>query len=434
VGRPKTEQALERLAGAHGDEGTAALEAILGILVGAREGWSDDHLAELVAAIDGRLKAGQPLDPAQLERWMRAHAEPDHHPRVKLCVALEPPSYVEVLEVLSLAGAQKVVFKCHWLESESEIVLKQFLDAEQANALLKREQQPHPFSMEHPNIIETHFLANRWGEEFLLERFIEALDDARRAEGAYEAANLLHDIASALQFVHDRGKVHGDVKPDNTGYDRGRYLLLDFGIARPAVEFDDLDSATGSLRTRAPELIIRERRHSSKSDVWALGATVFNFLLGRFPLFRPEGDEGMPPSADEVAARAEFEAELRKRVQNEYEQLTIEPLRTIRHKPLRQVLALALAKDPDERKEAATIAALCRSRIAGQVRASKASALSARARLEQLERFLRAEQVKLLPPRRRRNLRAELRDLAPNLNDEERKTLAVVEARLDAAA
>jgi serine/threonine protein kinase len=94
--------------------------------------------------------------------------------------------------------------------------------------------------------------------------------------------------------------VHGDVKLDNIGYYRGHFVLLDFGICRPAGQFATA-TQTGSLRTRAPEVLLNERSHSALSDVWALGATVFNFLLRGFPLVGT--DEYVPkPTSNNLRA------------------------------------------------------------------------------------------------------------------------------------
>ena len=55
--------------------------------------------------------------------------------------------------------------------------------------------------------------------------------------------------------MHQLGLVHGDIKPDNIGKKEGRFVLLDFGICRSAEKFTADTTATGSLRTRAPELL-----------------------------------------------------------------------------------------------------------------------------------------------------------------------------------
>jgi serine/threonine protein kinase len=393
------------------------------------ETWGDGETAELVTAISDRLKS-RDLQPETLARWLDAHQSPTQRERVKLCVSVRPPNQVSIQKVLSLAGAQKVVFLCSWSVTDREIVLKQFVDQEVAEAVFNRELRLHPFSMEHPNIIDTHYFSNESGDEFLAERFIETQDESWRAKGAFEATNLLHDLAAALQFVHQRGLIHGDVKPDNTGYEQGRYLLLDFGVCREAEAFAQSNSPTGTLRTRAPELIKGETTHTTATDVWALAATVFHTLFERYPLYRA-GEE--PPTLAEPQERASFEDELAERVDGEYEERVFEPFHDYPYPSLKGTLMRALARDPVTRLSAEELAAECRSRIAAQTRAAgDTTPLSSSERLAQLTRYLPAEDLlRLLPARKRNDLRAELRYLRsdPGLNAQQVEAVKSLEAQ-----
>jgi serine/threonine protein kinase len=409
------------------DDGDYALELIK--VLGRTEDWADEETAELVDAMATRL-ADRELEVDELARWFSAHEKPEERPRVRLCVDLIPPSQVSVQKVLSLAGAQKIVFLCNWSVTDREIVLKQFVDNDMAKAVFDRELRLHPFSMEHPNIIDTHYFSNEDGDEFLAERFIETQSESWRSHGAFEATNLLHDLAAALQFVHQRGLIHGDVKPDNTGYDQGRYLLLDFGVCREAEAFAEGYGPTGTLRTRAPELVKRETTHTAKTDVWALAATVFHTLFGRYPLF--DADES-PPTLAEVEERGAFEGELEVRIDDEYDARVFGPVDAMSYGPLRYTLKRGLARDPGERASAEELAAECRSRIAAQTRASGTpTPLSSRNRVEQLREHLPGEeQMLLLPERKRNDLRAELRYLRadPGLTEQEKEEVKALEER-----
>lgn len=418
--RPKTERALmdltDRLNAAYGNAKDA--ERLIEVLVFDVKDWADEELCDLIEAITARVDTRQ-LEPEQLRRWIGAHDEPHERASVRRCVDVVPPSQVSVLKVLSLAGAQKVVFLCKWSVADREIVLKQFVNPTVAEAVFKRELRLHPFSMEHPNIIESHYFLNEQGEEFLAEKFIETQDEDWRANGAFEAANFLHDLASALQFVHQRGLVHGDIKPDNTGYEQSRYLLLDFGVCREKEAFD-LDNPSGTMRTRAPELTTRTGPQAAPADVWALGATVYHALFGRYPLF-DAGEE--PPSLQDGERRAEFEDELRRRIASEFSSRVLEPLAAAPSTALGEILASVLAQEPDRRPTAEELAAMCRTRLAAQVRAfGNTSRLSARERLSQLQRYLPAEELlALLPKRKMDEIRSELRYLCsdPGLKPDE---------------
>ena len=183
---------------------------------------------------------------------------------------------------------------------------------------MARELRSNPLTLKHPNIIETHLLRNAKNESFLVEQWIpDVLRDDWLCEGIEEAANLLYNLADAVAFLHNEGLVHGDIKPDNIGKQNDAFILLDFGICRPVEEFTGEATATGSLRTRAPELLTDGSYVDPKKvDVWAIGATVFNFLERRFPLI----DRGeYIPRLTELEKRAAFQAELVRRVGAEWD-------------------------------------------------------------------------------------------------------------------
>ena len=122
---------------------------------------------------------------------------------------------------------------------------------------------------------------------------------------------LLHALASALAFAHQRGIVHCDIKPANVLVTSPKTLkLLDFGIARgEAAE----DIAALSADYAAPERLQGEPS-TPASDAFSFGVTAFEFLTGRLP-WPPSGDHSpahhaqqrharQPPLLSEAAAAA----------------------------------------------------------------------------------------------------------------------------------
>src|SRR5260370_33328184 len=99
------------------------------------------------------------------------------------------------------------------------------------------------------------------------------------------AGMLLAQIASALQYAHDRGILHRDIKPSNILLRADDYAYVaDFGIAKALDETSGLTltgSVIGTPEYMAPELL--EQPASPSSDIYALGILLYPMLTGRAP-------------------------------------------------------------------------------------------------------------------------------------------------------
>ncbi len=103
---------------------------------------------------------------------------------------------------------------------------------------------------------------------------------------AVDVVRLADAMAAALMAVHERGVVHGDVKPDNIVYDRpgpaGVALLTDFGVARlPGASPTD-DPVAGTVEYLAPE-VVDGHPFGPATDIYGLGITLYEALGGGVP-------------------------------------------------------------------------------------------------------------------------------------------------------
>ena len=110
-----------------------------------------------------------------------------------------------------------------------------------------------------------------------------------------EALRLVPHICEALQYAHDQGVVHRDLKPDNILLDaRGRPKIADFGLAKLLQADGDLTQSgqiLGTYRYMAPEQVAGAKGVDHRADIYSLGVLLYEMLTGGLPMGRFE-----PPS------------------------------------------------------------------------------------------------------------------------------------------
>lgn len=152
-------------------------------------------------------------------------------------------------------------------------------------------------SLEHPNIVRLV----AWGREalrlYIAMEFLDGVtvEEAIRRGGKFPLGIVLaiaEPVARAVQYVHDKGFVRNDIKPNNIMItSTGRVCLLDFGISRPTKG----DDSSSGLDTRSfviigtPQFMAPEQFTSGvdeRSDIYSLGVVLYRMLTGGYPFER----------------------------------------------------------------------------------------------------------------------------------------------------
>lgn len=186
----------------------------------------------------------------------------------------------------------------------------------------------------HPNVVVVHDVVEHDGLPCIVMEYVPSttLGDVLR-QGTVspdEAARIGRGMIAALRAAHAAGVLHRDVKPGNVllGED-GRVVLTDFGIAQSTgtSTLTKTGEMVGSIDYIAPERV-KGAKPGPASDLWALGATLYQAL------------EGRPPFRKDTAVETAYA-------------IAMDPLEPpLRAGPLTRLIETLLAKEPDLRPPA----------------------------------------------------------------------------------
>jgi Protein kinase domain len=192
-------------------------------------------------------------------------------------------------------GGMGVVWKARQISLNRDVAVKMIRNGALAGpeeiARFLREAQAAA-NLQHPNIVAIHEVGEHGGQHYFSMDYVQGRDLASLVKeaplSAQAATRYLKIIAEAIHFAHQRGTLHRDLKPQNVlidGNDQPR--VTDFGLAK--FMKDDSGMTHTGMIMGSPSYMPPEQaagRHGDvgpTSDVYALGAILYELLTGRPP-------------------------------------------------------------------------------------------------------------------------------------------------------
>jgi TolB-like protein/predicted Ser/Thr protein kinase len=206
-------------------------------------------------------------------------------------------SHYKILEKLG-EGGMGVVYKAEDTKLDRTVALKfltrQVIGSDEEEARFVHEAKAAA-ALSHPNICTVHEIDDSKGQTFIAMECVEGQSLKRRIESGPlkldDAVDVAIQIAEGLQEAHEKGIVHRDIKPANVMVtSKGQAKIMDFGLAKSAGgTLVTQDGTTlGTVAYMSPEQA-RGRSADQRSDIWSLGAVLYEMVGGRRPF---EGDYG----------------------------------------------------------------------------------------------------------------------------------------------
>lgn len=208
-----------------------------------------------------------------------------------------------VLEQVLGYGGSSAVFLAQQHTPERKVAVKVFLPRSTMDVQMQKDfytrflrEAEAASKLDHPHILPIYAYGEQDRLPYIVMPYMQGgtLSEYITKHGClslHEAQCYLEQIASALDYAHEQGWVHCDVKPTNILLDSdGQVVLSDFGIAR----LMQPDAVTGQAMAEAPEMLMGTPEYLSpeqalgqpldgRSDVYSLGIMLFSLLTDSLP-------------------------------------------------------------------------------------------------------------------------------------------------------
>ncbi len=210
-------------------------------------------------------------------------------------------------------GGMGIVYKARQTSLNRIVAVKMILTgqfASEADVRRFRTEAEAAANLQHPNIVAIHEIGEHEGQHYFSMDYVEGKNLAQTVAeapmSAIEAARLVNLMAETIQYAHQRGILHRDLKPQNVLLDqRGQPRITDFGLAKRVAE-DRGETRSGAVMGSpgymAPEQAAgRLDLIGPATDVYGLGAILYHLLTGQAPFSGSTGMQTMVKLLEEDA-------------------------------------------------------------------------------------------------------------------------------------
>jgi hypothetical protein len=248
------------------------------------------ELASFFAEDEQVRRLAEPLRSAVCDLPAKAATQPPADPSLGLVRYFGD---YELLQEIA-RGGMGVVYRARQITLDRVVAVKMILAGQLAGPDdVRRFHQEARLAanLRHPNIVAIHEVGEHQGQHYFSMDFIEGTSLAALLRDTallpHKAARYVLAVARAVQYAHDRGVLHRDLKPGNVLIDRfDQPHVTDFGLARPINKDSSLTASGAVLGTPGympPEQVEGRSELTVAADVYALGAILYELLTGRPP-------------------------------------------------------------------------------------------------------------------------------------------------------
>ena len=190
-------------------------------------------------------------------------------------------------------GGTAVVFRAHDADLDREVavkVLHTYFNDEPLFAVRFRREAQAAARLDHPSILHVYDFGDTGSSAYIVTNYVTGGTLAQHSTRRLELAEVLRyasPLADALDYAHQRGIVHRDIKPTNILLEAdGTPFLADFGIAKilgESVNPTLTKWTVGTPEYMSPEQVLG-RRIDHRADLYSFGVVIYQLLLGSLPL------------------------------------------------------------------------------------------------------------------------------------------------------